>query len=95
MLYRHRTFLTATTPTRESYRKAVESKNQLSPFNIDTPNRQKILKNGLPTKIGTFLGSGGFGTVYKVLYKGKTYFSWFAQINCYNSIYLTCHVFDR
>ncbi|KAK9294623.1 hypothetical protein QLX08_010814 [Tetragonisca angustula] len=64
-----RTFLTATTPTRESYRK-VESKNQLSPFNIDTPNRQKILKNGLSTKIGTFLGSGGFGTVYKVSYKG-------------------------
>lgn len=71
MLHYHRTLLSPKTPIKETYSKGIEKRNQLSPFNIDTPNRQKILKNGLPAKTGTCLGSGGFGTVYKALYKGK------------------------
>ncbi|XP_066588874.1 serine/threonine-protein kinase mos-like isoform X2 [Prorops nasuta] len=39
-------------------------------FNIDTPNRLNILKNGLTQK-QPVLGSGGFGTVYKASYKAK------------------------
>ncbi|EFN78666.1 serine/threonine-protein kinase mos isoform X2 [Harpegnathos saltator] len=42
----------------------------LSPFNIDTPNRMKILKEGLPKKQYPVLGAGAFGTVYKAFYKG-------------------------
>ncbi|XP_017875100.1 serine/threonine-protein kinase mos [Ceratina calcarata] len=49
------------------YKQTVGNRNQ---FNIDTPNRRKILEDGLPNKHGTFLGSGGFGTVYKASYKG-------------------------
>ncbi|KOC61536.1 putative LIM domain-containing serine/threonine-protein kinase [Habropoda laboriosa] len=65
-----RTYLHPRTPFKDTCKKGIENKNQLSPFNIDTPNRKKILKDGLPTKHGIFLGSGGFGTVYKASYKG-------------------------
>ncbi|XP_011636141.1 serine/threonine-protein kinase mos [Pogonomyrmex barbatus] len=49
-----------------------KAKNEklLSPFNIDTPNRVKLLENGLPKKYHSILGAGAFGTVYKALYKG-------------------------
>ncbi|XP_017752609.1 PREDICTED: serine/threonine-protein kinase mos [Eufriesea mexicana] len=65
-----RTYLNKKSPIKNIHKKTIGNKNQLSPFNIDTPNRQKILKDGLPFKHGTFLGSGGFGTVYKASYKG-------------------------
>ncbi|XP_054012212.1 serine/threonine-protein kinase mos isoform X1 [Hylaeus anthracinus] len=65
---RKRQFLSPTTPIRNTYK---ENKDRLSPFNIDTPNRRKILEDGLPKKYGTVLGSGGFGTVYKAFYKGN------------------------
>ncbi|KAG5314832.1 MOS kinase, partial [Acromyrmex insinuator] len=44
---------------------------KLSPFNIDTPNRVELLRNGLSRKHRSVLGAGAFGTVYKVLYKGN------------------------
>lgn len=77
MLYCYRTYLNQKSPIKNIYKKTNVNKNQLSPFNIDTPNRRKILKDGLPFKHGTFLGSGGFGTVYKASYKGKIYFQYF------------------
>ncbi|XP_078042721.1 proto-oncogene serine/threonine-protein kinase mos [Augochlora pura] len=64
-----RQFLSPKTPSKTS-QQIVENNNRLSPFNLDTPNRRKILKNGLPSKHGTILGSGAFGTVYKASYKG-------------------------
>nr|KAF7421540.1 hypothetical protein H0235_009376 [Vespula pensylvanica] len=57
--------------TNNNYVKSPENKNRLSPFNVNTPNRKEILLNGLPNKQRTVLGSGGFGTVYKALYKGN------------------------
>jgi len=48
----------------------VEGEKLLSPFNIDTPNRVKLLRDGLSKKHCFVLGAGAFGTVYKVLYKG-------------------------
>ncbi|XP_011866588.1 PREDICTED: serine/threonine-protein kinase mos [Vollenhovia emeryi] len=57
------------TPTNTRERK-VEDENLLSPFNIDTPNRVKLLKHGLQRKDRSVLGAGAFGTVYKVFYKG-------------------------
>ncbi|XP_034171063.1 proto-oncogene serine/threonine-protein kinase mos [Osmia lignaria lignaria] len=65
-----RQFLSPTTPARNTYKRNIENKDQLSPFNLDTPNRRKILQDGLPAKRGKVLGSGGFGTVYKAFYKG-------------------------
>ncbi|XP_014486179.1 PREDICTED: serine/threonine-protein kinase mos isoform X2 [Dinoponera quadriceps] len=47
-----------------------ENEKLLSPFNIDTPNRMKILREGLPKKQCPVLGTGAFGTVYKAFYKG-------------------------
>lgn len=47
-----------------------ENEKLLSPFNVDTPNRVKILKEGLPQKQYSVLGAGAFGTVYKAFYKG-------------------------
>lgn len=73
-IYCCRIYLSPRTPIKNVYKNNIETKNQLSPFNIDTPNRQKILKDGFPIKCGTFLGSGGFGIVYKALYKGTTIF---------------------
>lgn len=52
------------------YKLNAGNRKQLS-FNIDTPNRRKILEDGLPKKHGIFLGSGGFGAVYKASYKGN------------------------
>ncbi|CAK9829405.1 Serine/threonine-protein kinase mos [Anthophora retusa] len=66
-----RTYLHPRTPIRDTCKRNIENKNHLFSFNIDTPNRQKILEDGLPTKHGTLLGSGGFGTVYKASYKGN------------------------
>lgn len=65
-----RTYLSPISPIGEACKKGIENRNQLSPVNIDTPNRRKILRDGLPSKHGAFLGSGGFGTVYKASYKG-------------------------
>lgn len=48
----------------------TENEKLLSPFSIDTPNRIKFLKYGLPRKHRSVLGAGAFGTVYKVFYKG-------------------------
>ncbi|KYQ47249.1 hypothetical protein ALC60_13734 [Trachymyrmex zeteki] len=53
------------------HEKKMEDKKLLSPFNIDTPNRVELLKNGLLRKYRSVLGAGAFGTVYKVLYKGN------------------------
>ncbi|XP_050464320.1 serine/threonine-protein kinase mos isoform X2 [Cataglyphis hispanica] len=50
--------------------KTVKNENLLSPFNIDTPNRNRLLRDGLPRKHRSVLGTGAFGTVYKALYKG-------------------------
>ncbi|XP_011163577.1 serine/threonine-protein kinase mos [Solenopsis invicta] len=50
--------------------KRAENERLLSPFSIDTPNRVKLLEDGLPKKHRPVLGTGAFGTVYKVLYKG-------------------------
>ncbi|XP_071572643.1 mos protein isoform X1 [Temnothorax nylanderi] len=57
------------TPDNIRQKKAADEK-LLSPFNIDTPNRVKLLKDGLPRKHHSVLGAGAFGTVYKVFYKG-------------------------
>ncbi|KAG7211529.1 hypothetical protein KM043_010791 [Ampulex compressa] len=65
-----RQFLSPETPIKSICRRKPNNENQLSPFNIDTPNRIKILENGLPNKHCTVLGTGGFGTVYKAAYKG-------------------------
>ncbi|XP_043248805.1 serine/threonine-protein kinase mos [Colletes gigas] len=65
-----RQFLCPITPVKDTCKQNTKNKEQLSPFNIDTPNRRKILKDGLPKKHGTVLGSGGFGIVYKASYKG-------------------------
>ena len=65
-----RHFLSPKTPIKDSYKKTSDCKDRLSPFNIDTPNRRRILEDGLPNKHGAVLGSGGFGTVYKASYKG-------------------------
>ncbi|XP_076386028.1 proto-oncogene serine/threonine-protein kinase mos isoform X2 [Megachile rotundata] len=65
-----RQFLSPTTPVRNTYKQITENQKQISPFNLDTPNRRKILQDGLPDKHGTILGSGAFGTVYKASYKG-------------------------
>ncbi|XP_035730747.1 serine/threonine-protein kinase mos-like [Vespa mandarinia] len=54
-----------------NYIKSPENKNRLSPFNVNTPDRKEILLNGLPNKQRIVLGTGGFGTVYKALYKGN------------------------
>ncbi|XP_032665191.1 serine/threonine-protein kinase mos isoform X1 [Odontomachus brunneus] len=56
------------TPRNVRARKLENEK--LSPFNIDTPNRMKILREGLPKKQYHVLGTGAFGTVYKASYKG-------------------------
>ncbi|XP_076764631.1 proto-oncogene serine/threonine-protein kinase mos [Xylocopa sonorina] len=65
-----RTCFSPTSPATYNYKKCIGNKNQLSPFNIDTPNRREMLENGLPSKHGAFLGSGGFATVFKASYKG-------------------------
>ncbi|KAL0112969.1 hypothetical protein PUN28_012309 [Cardiocondyla obscurior] len=49
----------------------VGDERLLSPFSVDTPNRIKLLKDGLPQKRRSLLGVGAFGTVYKVSYKGN------------------------
>lgn len=64
-----RVFSSPKTPN-NIYKRKVERENLLSPFNIDTPNRVRILKNGLPKKHRPVLGAGAFGTVYKAIYKG-------------------------
>ncbi|XP_076248631.1 proto-oncogene serine/threonine-protein kinase mos [Calliopsis andreniformis] len=69
-MYYFRQLLSPKTPGKDFQKEIIECKNRLSPFNIDTPNRRKILKNGL-NKQGMILGSGGFGTVYKAFYKGN------------------------
>lgn len=52
------------------YQKRSKDEKLLSPFNIDTPNRVRLLRDGLPRKHHSVLGVGAFGIVYKVLYKG-------------------------
>ncbi|XP_076286977.1 proto-oncogene serine/threonine-protein kinase mos isoform X2 [Lasioglossum baleicum] len=64
-----RQFLSPKTPVKNCPR-IVENSNRLSPFNLDTPNRRRILEDGFPRKHATVLGSGAFGTVYKASYKG-------------------------
>jgi len=59
----------------------VENEKLLSPFNIDTPNRIKILKDGLPRKHRPVLGTGAFGTVYKALYKGIFFYKMYLILN--------------
>ncbi|KZC08274.1 Serine/threonine-protein kinase mos, partial [Dufourea novaeangliae] len=66
-----RQLLSPKTPARNTCKLNIENKDRLSPFNLDTPNRRKILKDGLPSKQCTVLGSGAFGTVYKASYKGN------------------------
>ncbi|KAK0157078.1 hypothetical protein PV327_011412 [Microctonus hyperodae] len=46
-------------------------KHRVLPFNIDTPNRVKIINNGLESEEKSILGYGGFGAVYKASYKGN------------------------
>ncbi|XP_072744198.1 proto-oncogene serine/threonine-protein kinase mos isoform X2 [Anoplolepis gracilipes] len=60
----------ASSPKTPNVLKTVKNENLLSPFNIDTPNRIRLLRNGLPKKHHPVLGTGAFGTVYKALYKG-------------------------
>lgn len=60
----------ASSPKTPNIRKTVKNENLLSPFNIDTPNRIRLLRDGLPRKHRSVLGTGAFGTVYKALYKG-------------------------
>nr|XP_012224595.1 PREDICTED: serine/threonine-protein kinase mos isoform X2 [Linepithema humile] len=57
--------------TPNNIHKRKEYGNLLSPFNIDTPNRVRILKDGLTRKHHPVLGAGAFGTVYKAIYKGN------------------------
>ncbi|XP_034938872.1 serine/threonine-protein kinase mos-like [Chelonus insularis] len=44
--------------------------NRALPFSIDTPNRKRIINNGLQDEEKSVLGTGSFGTVYKASYKG-------------------------
>ncbi|XP_070166320.1 mos protein [Polyergus mexicanus] len=60
----------ASSPKTPNIRKTVKNENLLSPFNIDTPNRIRLLRDGLPRKHRSVLGTGAFGTVYRALYKG-------------------------
>ncbi|XP_043287294.1 serine/threonine-protein kinase mos [Venturia canescens] len=48
----------------------VNARHRFSPFKVDTPNRAKILNDGLPDKEHSVLGSGYFGTVYRASYRG-------------------------
>ncbi|XP_076649195.1 proto-oncogene serine/threonine-protein kinase mos [Halictus rubicundus] len=64
-----RQFPSPKTPVKTCQR-IVENSNRLSPFNLDTPNRRRILEDGLPRTHATVLGCGAFGTVYKASYKG-------------------------
>ncbi|XP_015585847.1 serine/threonine-protein kinase mos isoform X2 [Cephus cinctus] len=69
--------LTPKTPVRKDLRvenhgiSRTVDRNHLSPFNIDTPNRVKILNNGLQNVQRSLLGTGSFGRVYKASYKGN------------------------
>lgn len=40
-------------------------------FNIDTPQRRKIVNEGFFNQSCKIIGNGAFGTVYKANYKGK------------------------
>ncbi|XP_014203863.1 serine/threonine-protein kinase mos-like [Copidosoma floridanum] len=60
------------TPVRNTLTVDSVFQNHPSPrFNIDTPNRKKIINEGLLGGQQTVLGHGAFGTVYKASYKGE------------------------
>lgn len=65
-----KTVLNTSPKTPGNNQRRAEGNRLLSPFNIDTPNRMEILRNGLPRKHRPVLGAGAFGTVYRALYKG-------------------------
>ena len=47
-----------------------KSPRKLHEFNIDTPQRKKMMEEGLTDTHQTVLGNGAFGIVYKAYYKG-------------------------
>lgn len=57
-------------PRTPNFLKVAKNEEPSSPFNLDTPNRIRLLRDGLPKKHRSVLGTGAFGTVYKALYKG-------------------------
>ncbi|XP_029169516.1 serine/threonine-protein kinase mos isoform X2 [Nylanderia fulva] len=58
-------------PKTPNFLKVVKNEEPSSPFNLDTPNRIRLLRDGLPKKHRPVLGTGAFGTVYKAFYKGS------------------------